>query len=91
MKSSLVCNHTNDQQNRRSRSRGPILLITKSCYQLIKTMTKSEKQNNHRLNVLMNQKRNSCLFFNGSARENEPSSLQRVQMTRTVRLHWHEA
>ena len=27
----------------------------KSCYQLIKTMTKFEKQNKHRLNAIMNK------------------------------------
>ena len=43
----------------------------KALLQLIKTMTKLEKQNNHRLNVFMNENVTADFF----ARECEPNNL----------------
>ena len=57
---------------------------TMSCYQLIKTMTKFEKQTNHRLsaerlNVVMNAEKHSSLL-------NKVHCNSAHKMTRTVQL-----
>ena len=61
MESNSVCNHTSDWQNWTTGKRESDLLWvwlqteldTKSCYQLIKTMTKFEKETRHRFYVFI--------------------------------------
>ena len=53
---------------------------TKSCYQLMKTMAKFEKETRHRLYVFIKKK----LLTRRNAEQ------QRAHMTRSVHLHMHD-
>ena len=59
----------------------------KVLLQLIKTMTKFEKQSSHRLNVFMNENV-TVDFFVG---ENEPIYITARANDATVQLHRHDA
>ena len=80
MESNLDCNHTNNEQNRTTVKWESDLLITR--YQLVKTMTKFEKETRHRLYVFIETKNNSLL---GEMRDNS------AHMTRSVHSHRHDA
>ena len=71
MESNLVCNHTSDLQNCTTAKRESDFFLSrvwlhtelddkKACYQLIKTMTKFEKESRYQLYVFIKTKNNTA-------------------------------